>query len=90
MMKMRLPTKTLSRLLMVLLVFTLPLAVMAQKQGVKKTTKSSKSASQKKTAGGCIWNLTADTHITSFTGDASQIKSNSHRLYVNGKEMNIR
>lgn len=39
---------------------------------------------------GCIWNLTADTHITSFTGDASQIKSNSHRLYVNGKEMNIR
>ena len=38
----------------------------------------------------CIWNLTADTHITSFTGDASQIKSNSHRLYVNGKEMNIR
>ncbi len=39
---------------------------------------------------GCIWNLTADTHITSFTGDASQVKSNSHHLYVNGKEMNIR
>jgi len=39
---------------------------------------------------GCTWNLTADTHITSFTGDASQIKSNGHRLYVNGKEMSIR
>ena len=38
----------------------------------------------------CIWNLTADTHITSFTGDTSQIKSNGHRLYVNGKEMSIR
>ena len=36
---------------------------------------------------GCIWNLTADTHITSFTGNVSQIKSNSHHLYVNGKEM---
>ena len=36
---------------------------------------------------GCTWNLTADTHITSFTGDASRIKSNGHRLYVNGKEM---
>lgn len=48
---MRLPTKTLSRLLMVLLVFALPLAVMAQKQGVKKTAKSSKTAPQKKTAG---------------------------------------
>ena len=38
---------------------------------------------------GCIWNLTADTFITSFTGDASRIKSNGHRLFVNGKEMNI-
>ena len=36
---------------------------------------------------GCTWNLTADTHITSFTGDASCIKSNGHRLWVNGKEM---
>lgn len=36
---------------------------------------------------GCTWNLTADTDITSFTGDASRIKSNGHRLYVNGKEM---
>ena len=39
---------------------------------------------------GCTWNLTADTYITSFTGDTSQIKSNGHRLYVNGKEMSIR
>lgn len=37
----------------------------------------------------CTWNLTADTHITSFTGDASQIKANGHRLYVNGKEMKM-
>jgi len=36
---------------------------------------------------GCTWNLTADTHITSFTGDASRIKTNGHRLWVNGKEM---
>ncbi len=39
--------------------------------------------------GGCTWNLTADTHITSFTGDASRIKANGHHLWVNGKEMNI-
>ena len=38
---------------------------------------------------GCTWNLTADTHITSFTGDASRIKANGHHLWVNGKEMNI-
>ena len=38
---------------------------------------------------GCTWNLTADTYITSFTGDASHIKSNGHCLYVNGKKMNI-
>lgn len=36
---------------------------------------------------GCTWNLTADTYITSFTGDASHIKSNGHCLYVNGKEL---
>ena len=36
---------------MVLLVFALPVAIMAQKQGVKKTAKSSKAAPQKKTAG---------------------------------------
>ncbi|MBQ6652345.1 MAG: hypothetical protein IJM81_02975 [Prevotella sp.] len=36
---------------------------------------------------GCTWNLTADTYITSFTGDASHIKSNGHYLYVNGKEL---
>jgi hypothetical protein len=38
---------------------------------------------------GCIWTLTADTHITSFTGDTSQIKPNGYHLWVNGKEMNI-
>jgi hypothetical protein len=36
---------------------------------------------------GCTWNLTADTYITSFTGDASRIKSNGYRLFVNGKEL---
>ena len=36
---------------------------------------------------GCTWNLTADTYITSFTGDASRIKSNGHCLYANGKEL---
>jgi hypothetical protein len=36
---------------------------------------------------GCTWNLTADTYITSFTGDVSRIKSNGHHLYVNGKEI---
>ena len=36
---------------------------------------------------GCTWNLTADTYITSFTGDASRVKHNGHHLYVNGKEL---
>ena len=36
---------------------------------------------------GCTWTLTADTYITSFTGDASQIKANGCHLYVNGKEL---
>lgn len=39
---------------------------------------------------GCTWNLTADTYITSFTGDTSQIKLNGHHLWVNGKEISIR
>ena len=30
------------------------------------------------------WTLTADTYVTSFTGDASQIISNGYTLYVNG------
>ena len=34
--------------------------------------------------GTSTWTLTADTYITSFTGDASQIISNGYTLYVNG------
>ncbi len=34
----------------------------------------------------CTWTLTADTYITSLKGDASRIKANGHRLFVNGKE----
>jgi len=34
-----------------------------------------------------IWTLTADTYITSLTGDASHIKSNGHRLFIGGKEL---
>ncbi|MGP1618000.1 hypothetical protein [Peptostreptococcus stomatis] len=30
------------------------------------------------------WTLTADTHITEFNGDASNVISNGHTLYVNG------
>jgi len=37
----------------------------------------------------CTWTLTADTYITSLTGDASRIKANGHRLFVNNKEMKI-
>lgn len=37
----------------------------------------------------CAWTLTADTYITSLKGDASHIKANGHRLFVNGKEMKI-
>ena len=32
----------------------------------------------------CIWTLTADSYITSFTGDASCVITNGHTLYVNG------
>ncbi|MBQ6238833.1 MAG: hypothetical protein IJK56_00520 [Firmicutes bacterium] len=31
------------------------------------------------------WTLTADSHITSFTGDTSQITANGYHLYVNGE-----
>ena len=34
--------------------------------------------------GTSTWTLTADSYITSFTGDASNIKANGHTLYVNG------
>lgn len=37
----------------------------------------------------CTWTLTADTYITSLTGDASRIKGKGHRLFVGGKEMKI-
>jgi len=30
------------------------------------------------------WNLTADTYVTSFEGDAANVISNGHTLYVNG------
>ena len=30
------------------------------------------------------WTLTADTYVTSFTGDASQVIANGYTLYVNG------
>ena len=35
----------------------------------------------------CTWTLTADTYITSLTGNASRIKANGHRLFVNGKQI---
>ena len=31
------------------------------------------------------WTLTADSYITSFTGDTSQITANGYHLYVNGE-----
>ena len=34
----------------------------------------------------CTWNLTADTHITSLTGNTACINTNGHQLFVNGKE----
>ena len=36
---------------------------------------------------GCTWTLTADTYISSLEGDASRIKPNGHRLFVDGEEM---
>ena len=33
------------------------------------------------------WTLTADTYITSFTGDSSRVYSNGYTLYVNGKAL---
>lgn len=37
----------------------------------------------------CTWTLTADTYITSLKGDASLIKANGHRLFVNGKLLKV-
>ena len=36
---------------------------------------------------GCTWTLTADSYITSLKGDASRVRTNGHRLFVDGKEM---
>ena len=35
----------------------------------------------------CTWVLTADTYITSLKGEKTQINTNGHKLYVNGKEL---
>ena len=35
---------------------------------------------------GSVWNLTADSYITSLTCDADSINLNGHKLYVDGKE----
>ena len=33
------------------------------------------------------WTLTADSYVTSFDGDASNVISNGYKLYVNGEEL---
>ena len=33
------------------------------------------------------WTLTADTYIASLNGDTSRIKTNGHRLFMNGKQI---
>lgn len=33
------------------------------------------------------WTLTADTYISSFTGNTSNVKTNGYKLYVNGKAL---
>ena len=48
-----------------------------------------KMVSELKLDDDCTWTLTADTYITSFKGEASHIKTNGHRLFVDGKEMKI-
>ena len=37
--------------------------------------------------GTSAWTLTADTYITSFSGDLSSIAANGHALYVNGEKV---
>ena len=34
------------------------------------------------------WTLTADTYVTSFTGDISNVDTNGYTLYVNGEALN--
>ena len=34
-----------------------------------------------------VWNLTADSYVSQFDGDTSQIKANGHHLYVKGKKL---
>ena len=36
------------------------------------------------------WTLTADSYITSFDGNTSQIVSNGYKLYVNGKALSLK
>ena len=38
----------------------------------------------------CTWILTADTHITSMSGNLSNVKANGHHLYVGGKEVKVK
>ncbi len=33
---------------------------------------------------GCVWTLTGDSYISSFTGDAASVVTNGHTLYVGG------
>ena len=33
------------------------------------------------------WMLTADSYVSSFDGDASNVISNGYKLYVNGEEL---
>lgn len=34
-----------------------------------------------------VWSLTADSYISQFDGDTTQIKTNGHHLYVKGKKL---
>ena len=38
----------------------------------------------------CTWILTADSYITSLTGNLSNVKANGHHLYVGGKDVKVK
>ena len=38
--------------------------------------------------GDSVWTLTADSYITEFSGDISQVNANGFTLYVNGEAVN--